>query len=394
MKRICRQHGISRWPSRKINKVNRSLTKLKRVIESVQGAEGAFTLTSLGKTPIPVTVGSVSWQTGGFSGANQQDQSGAGLSEFPRDRNDESPPVVGSGSDERAETSNQLLGGGTGENEEFISKSPRFLAGEGSHRSKSRSGSREESIGTPTSQGSCQGSPPPIGNDSSPHNDEHRVSPSQEQQQQQQQLMKIGGSMNFKYQPTGEINLSSAFSIDAFMTAQVQEPFGAMLVEDAGSSHDLRNLCSTGDALFDERVPDYSWNNPMGGSEAIPRSCMGSSNPGERIPQFGARPEVKTITIKATYREDIIRFRLPLDSGIEKLKEEIAKRLKLDIGPFEIKYLDDDHEWVLIACDADLQECVDISKSSGSNMIRLLVNDIMPNLGSSCESSGECGVRM
>lgn len=59
------------------------------------------------------------------------------------------------------------------------------------------------------------------------------------------------------------------------------------------------------------------------------------------------------------------------------------------MGTFDIKYLDDDHEWVLIACDADLQECVDISRSSGSNVVRLLVHDIMPNLGSSCESSGE-----
>nr|GMD08191.1 Protein NLP7 [Ipomoea batatas] len=158
-----------------------------------------------------------------------------------------------------------------------------------------------------------------------------------------------------------------------------------MLIEDAGSSHNLRNLCSAGETPFDERMPECSWTHPPC-SDALPKGCL-AVRP-ERVPQYPARPELTSITIKATYREDIIRFRLPLSSGIIKLTEEVSKRLKLEVGTFDIKYLDDDHEWVLIACDADLQECIDISRSSGSTIIRLLVHDIMPHLGSSCESSG------
>ncbi|RYQ94050.1 hypothetical protein Ahy_B09g100251 [Arachis hypogaea] len=210
MKRICRQHGISRWPSRKINKVNRSLSKLKRVIESVQGAEGAFTLNPLSTSPLP----------------------------FPEH--------------------------------------------------------------------------------STPNKFSH--------------------------------------AMPDMVATELQEPFGGMLVEDAGS-----------------------W--------LAPKQCMDPLK--ETVTPFASRKEMKTVTIKATYREDIIRFRVSLNCGIVELKEEVAKRLKLEVGTFDIKYLDDDHEWVLIACDADLQECIDVSRSSASNIIRVLVHEITSHLGSSCESSGE-----
>lgn len=274
MKRICRQHGISRWPSRKINKVNRSLVKLKRVIESVQGAEGAFNISS------PLAVGST-WPHPNPSGPKpsepQQEMNGSPTCKTPR----------------------------SGRMPEFVNVS------------KTGGGSREVSIEIHTCHGSCQSSP---ANEAS----------------------------------------------NAPVTTEPQELFGGMLIEDAGSSKDLRSLCPlAADAIVEEQVP---------------------ASFAEAMPHVIDRHDMKTVTIKATYREDIIRFRAPSTCGIGDLKEEVAKRLKLEVGTFDIKYLDDDHERVLIACDADLQECMDTLGSSGSNMIRLSVHDVMSNLGSSCES--------
>lgn len=220
------------------------------------------------------------------------------------------------------------------------------------------------SSGTSTSHGSCHGSP---GTESNPPNG-HFIPNFNE---------KAGNSMGLMFQQNGEQHFQSGY--------HPQESFRGMLLEDAGSSKDLRNLCpSFSEAHGDDAIPERSWVNPPSS-----RLSMTAAGNNAMPPGLLARQESKTITIKATFREDMIRFRFSLTSNIVELKEEVAKRLKLDVGTFEIKYLDDDHEWVLVACDSDLQECLDISKLSGSNMIRLLVHDISGNLGSSCESSGE-----
>lgn len=402
MKRICRQHGISRWPSRKINKVNRSLSKLKRVIESVQGAEGAFGLTPLSTSPLPATIGSTS-QPFTLDGTSPHvSPSLKPYEPFLENKSQTSFSLEGEGLIEMEE---QFLGGALRQ-EEHIRESIRHLPeiGRGSNQSKSGSSSKETSAGTPTSHSSCQGSPangnvaekdylgscqgsPANGivivNQGSPANGiviiKDPVSPIHEQ------CVKVDGSPELALQLTDELKFPVACSIpDTHVTDECQEPFGGMLIEDAGSSKDLRNLCPATDAILDDQVPEFCWVN---------QQCpdLAPKQPVDTLPQTTSHvkpgQEMKNVTIKATYREDIIRFRISLSSGIVELKEEVAKRLKLEVGTFDIKYMDDDHEWVLLACDADLQECMDICISSGSNMIRLSVHDITPNLGSSCEST-------
>uniref|UniRef100_A0ACD5V861 Uncharacterized protein n=1 Tax=Avena sativa TaxID=4498 RepID=A0ACD5V861_AVESA len=105
------------------------------------------------------------------------------------------------------------------------------------------------------------------------------------------------------------------------------------------------------------------------------------------------------VTIKASYRGDIIRFRVPLSAGVAAVKEEVAKRLGLDAGAFDVKYLDDDHEWVLLSCDADFQECLDVAPalpasaavSGGTGavlpVVRLMVQEAADSLRRSFGSS-------
>ncbi|XP_059653142.1 protein NLP7-like isoform X2 [Cornus florida] len=86
--------------------------------------------------------------------------------------------------------------------------------------------------------------------------------------------------------------------------------------------------------------------------------------------------EVKTITIKATYRDDIIKFQLPSSSRMVELEEEVSKRLKFSVGTHKIKYTDDDGDRILIACDKDLQECMSASNSLGMKTIKMFIEPI------------------
>ncbi|KAK9103917.1 hypothetical protein Sjap_021171 [Stephania japonica] len=373
MKRICRQHGISRWPSRKINKVNRSLSKLKRVIESVQGADGAFSLTSLATTtPLPVAVGSITWPVS-LSGTKDQNSPGSNFSEMHREKETDVAALATPESNGHDNTDNQIHErDGLLAHHKLVEQnrcSPVF--NKSHYGSETRTVSREGSTETHTSHGSCQSSP---ANGATPAQDLF-VSSIQEQ------VVDTGGALGSGFKPNVELN---SLIPDTLITERPPREFGGMLVEDAGSSQDLKNLGSAAESCLDERVLQSCYKYSSCLDEAPQQGLVGNHT----LSHNTATQDMRTVTMKVTYREDIIRFRLSLASGVVELKEEVSKRLKLDIGTFDIKYLDDDHEWVLLACNADLRECMNVSRSPGRNVIRLLVHDVHANLGSSCESSG------
>lgn len=84
-------------------------------------------------------------------------------------------------------------------------------------------------------------------------------------------------------------------------------------------------------------------------------------------------PVMDSVTVKATFGADTVRFKLPVGSGYLDLRNEVGRRLKVDDHGFDLKYLDDEEEWMLITCDADVKECIDVAQTLGRHTVKLMV---------------------
>lgn len=91
---------------------------------------------------------------------------------------------------------------------------------------------------------------------------------------------------------------------------------------------------------------------------------------------MGLDDGVYKIIMKATYREDTIRFKFDPSVGYLQLYEEVATRFKLQSGSFQLKYLDDEQEWMMLVDDSDLQECTEIMDDARRRSVKLLVCDM------------------
>ncbi|KAK2991426.1 hypothetical protein RJ640_019072 [Escallonia rubra] len=74
------------------------------------------------------------------------------------------------------------------------------------------------------------------------------------------------------------------------------------------------------------------------------------------IPHVTQVQDGSTVTMKAMYRGDCIKFGLSFSSGMAELVENVTERLPLMVGSFSIKYKDDEGDWILVACDKDVKD--------------------------------------
>ncbi|GMQ03933.1 hypothetical protein CsSME_00049538 [Camellia sinensis var. sinensis] len=93
-------------------------------------------------------------------------------------------------------------------------------------------------------------------------------------------------------------------------------------------------------------------------------------------PHFTAAQDTSIVTIKAKYGDDFIKFQLPVSSGMVEFQQQVAKRLNLQGGTYHVKYQDEDNDWILIACDEDLQNYICNSISQGRHTVTMLIQPI------------------
>ncbi|KAJ0631072.1 putative PB1 domain-containing protein [Helianthus annuus] len=76
------------------------------------------------------------------------------------------------------------------------------------------------------------------------------------------------------------------------------------------------------------------------------------------------------VTAKISYNDEMKIFNLPISLGLSYLKNEVSQVFKLTGKKLSLKYIDEDADLILIACDVDLHSAVVTTGSN--NSIRLI----------------------
>ncbi|KAI3916853.1 hypothetical protein MKW92_042945 [Papaver armeniacum] len=354
LKRICRQHGISRWPSRKINKVNRSLRKIKTVIDSVQGVEGGLKFD-------PITGGLVAAAT--FTPDHDAHNSFfSHKQQTTRNSDSGGQDVISVSSVPFIECENgivKLEDDGCTMGRSQLGSISRMLL---NHTCKVEKGNSNiplvESIEVVAALGS--GPLQEVGFESMPWESIEDVSQS---------------SYFAKRRCEGWIsNNGGACTVETTSKLAVDEMDMGIEAYDGVVEHNQPTCSDT--------------TGSSNGSGSMVNGCTSSSLHTQNTSKSkSSASNESAITVKATYKEDTVRFKFEPFAGCQHLFEEVGKRFKLSTGTFQLKYLDDEQEWVMLASESDLEECLEILETIGSRSMKLVVRDVPCVMGSSVSSN-------
>ncbi|KAG6395488.1 hypothetical protein SASPL_146133 [Salvia splendens] len=111
-------------------------------------------------------------------------------------------------------------------------------------------------------------------------------------------------------------------------------------------------------------------------SESVPMMNVSSSSSGSLDETTNVRRDSAIITVKATDGENTVRFKFEPSAGCFELYSEVAKRFELGTGEFQLRYLDDDEEWVLLVSDSDLVECVEVLELLHTRTVKFRVSRV------------------
>ncbi|XP_074561496.1 protein NLP2-like [Curcuma longa] len=335
LKRICRRHGISRWPSRKIKKLNRSLQKIQNVINSVQGVEGAIKfdpsagclVASVSSAEKPASLTLESKEKDLVSASSFHHIENQHSDKMEPDRSS----LVGHQRDSTAQLKCSTDEIGHFSNE---SRGLDWTCADAGLVPNAKIHASVEWASYPRDISDCSYFPKEIGCPGS-----------------------NGVSSLVKFE--GQFVSGSSSSAILNKNQMNAEADGGNLENSNPSSSSMTDSSS---------------------DSALRHPCFRKSG-------ISISKTLPFVTVKATYKEDTVRFKYFPSIGSYYLFEEVGKRFKLPGGTFQLKYMDDEKEWVLLENDADFQECIDVLENIGSQNIKLLVQDMPCNVGSSGSSN-------
>ncbi|KAH6757291.1 hypothetical protein C2S52_023529 [Perilla frutescens var. hirtella] len=341
LKRICRQYGISRWPSRKINKVNRSLRKIQSVLDSVHGVEGGLKSDRAISELVPGPIIQEFDTRKGVGMPNEDDMIG--------DRN----LVTQNATCMDIQTSIVKMEGGC-------------------------------LLGGTQIIGECEPHPPHL-----PTSSEYSILAALDVE------LSRRGSVPWTTSPNiPPSSLIPGEKINRWVLDDkshiISQNSSSMAVGDEINTKSKDDIVmDIDDVIVEHNQPTSRMTNSSyeSGSGSMVNDTSSSSRSSEKRDNHKHETNYvdsgSKITVKASYKDDTVRFKFEIASGCIQLYEEIAKRFKLQIGEFHLKYLDDEEEWVLLVTDSDLLECFEILDFMGTRTAKFLVHEVASAIGSS-----------